>query len=246
MYQPQVNNPKIHSRTGGSYYSIEAELVIMETGEPIRIGDLCLHPNNGYTIVGDNKHLAFADTHGYRKVEALLISRTEEYTESDYVYNPHSKMKYAEGKWSKLVHASKCSFLFPYEYRRLGKYKVLALHKNLSEGFLIGITSGRLKDRSKVYLRCTEEVKSKHNGKYKEWTSVSNFLSTGLQGVERRFKVYLDEKEYVETVPVKESLEEAARSSAQKHYPETENGILNAVHVNAFRDGAEWAKQNEY
>lgn len=103
-------------------------------------------------------------------------------------------------------------------------FKILALPEHFSDKHLQAIVDGKMEDGDEVYLKVYTRELAQYDIDV----------------------IHKDKQNHITLFPAQQYLEEAAKESANQYFPDKENGILNAVHINAFRDGAEWAKKNNY
>lgn len=228
MYQPKVKNIQKYSDSQGDHL--------------VHLGNLKLIPNqrDGKIAVGNttgNKRLV-TDTNKeslhtagqWRFFDPIIISKTEEIKEGDkYFWEGVNVIRIAHSDGSRDFSVS---------------HKILALREHFSDKHLQAIVDGKMKDGDEVLVKSFTEAKYKDEemgGKYEDWTPVSDFLATGLQGTKRINTIHLDQQNHITLFPIKQSLEEAYFSWFDNV---KEKG--NPFYKEAFKAGAEWAVKTNY
>lgn len=155
-------------------------------------------------------------SNGLDWVKPILISETEEIEEGDWFYT-----KWYRGEYGGYVFKEGEKV---YAQQFLNPHKILAFPKHFSDKHLQAIVDGKIEDGDGVLVKCEvlrEPTDDGHAEKYKTQ------------------QIHLDQQSHITLFPAKQSLEEASEAYEDEWYDRVSLS-------QAFEDGAEWAKKNNY
>lgn len=181
----KVKNTVSLKTSQGEVIVAKGKLMLLDyLDQPIKIGDLCNHGNNGYCVIVDEKHLQYAKELGYIKALPVIISETEEIEMTDsYLFTKNNTICLA-------TPISKENLEIVNNLQKSkNTFKILALPESFTVKHLKVITSGKLKNNTEVYVECVPEQIWGNNGSV---CPISYMVNLSFEKMVTLHKVELD------------------------------------------------------